>query len=276
MSANATATATRTHKIKLNLTSAQAESFAQAAGAHRFAFNWGLAEWNRQQLATIASVRNAFLAAKSSQFPWVDGLAPSIFEAAFDELAASMRRFKQGHGAHPHFKKKRDAQMAFHVTSDDFSLDGHALHVPGIPDLGSVNMTEALRFTGETLTATITRDTTGNWYAAISVRLAQRPAHLSRRFVEQQSQQMFENQDHLAEAEKQLSRLERSLSRKRRGSRRWKKARLRVHRTYCRIKHIRQDRLYKLAADLATYYRLGGRDDPPGDGERHSEQSLFS
>jgi putative transposase len=86
---------------------------------------------------------------------------------------------------------------------------------------------------------------------------------------------MLENQDHLAEAEKQLSRLERSLSRKRRGSRRWKKARLRVHRTYRRIKHIRQDRLYKLAADFATYYRPGGRDDPPDDGERHSEQSLY-
>jgi putative transposase len=264
--------ATRTHKIKLNLTPAQAQTFAQAAGAHRFAFNWGLAEWNRQQLADEASVRDAFFAAKSSQFPWVDDLAPSIFDAAFDELATAIRRFRQGQSAAPCFKKKRGEQMAFQVASDDFWLNNHALHIPG---LGSVNMTEVLRYSGDTLAATISRDVTGNWYAAISVRLAQRPAHPSRRLVDQQPHEMLENQDHLAEAEKQLSRLERSLSRKRRGSRRWKKARLRVHRTYRRIKHIRQDRLYKLAADLATYYRLGGRDDPPDDGERHSEQSLY-
>lgn len=267
--------AIRTHKIKLNLTPVQAQTFAQAAGTCRFAFNWGLAEWQRQ-METFSSVdkrsvKSAFLAAKSSQFSWIDTLAPSICDGAFDELAAAMKRFGQGRSTAPRFKKKRDGQMTFRVAQRDFSLDGHSLHIPG---LGSVNMTEALRFSGEPLSATITRDATGDWFVTVSVRLAQHPAHQSDRQADQQPRWIFENQEHLAEAEKQLSRLERSLSRKRRGSRRWKKARLRVHRTYRRIRRIRQDRLYKLAADFATHYRLGGRDAPLSEHERHSEQSL--
>ena len=217
------------------------------------------------------SVRDAFLAAKPSQFPWVDVLAPSIYDAAFNELATAMKRFRQGRSAAPRFKKKRDGQMTFRVAQRDFSLDSHSLHIPG---LGSVNMTEALRFSGEPFSATITCDVTGEWFAAVSVRLAEHPSHQSNRQADQNPRWVFENQEHLAEAEKQLSRLERSLSRKRRGSRRWKKARLRVHRTYRRIRRMRQDRIYKLAADLATHYRLGGRDAPSGEQERQSEQSL--
>jgi putative transposase len=252
----------------------QAQSFAQAAGTCRFAYNWGLAEWQRQMetfsSADKSSVKNAFLATKSSQFHWVDALAPSLCDSAFDELDAAMKGFRQGRSSTPRFKKKRDSQMTFRVAERDFFLEGHSLFIPG---LGSVNMTEELRFSGEPFSATITRDVTGDWFVTVRVRLAQ---HQSGRQADQQPRWIFENQEHLAEAEKQLSRLERSLSRKRRGSRRWKKARLRVHRTYRRIRHIRQDGLYKLATDLATYYRLGGRDDPPSDGERHSEPSLYS
>ena len=40
-----------THKIRLQPNSAQETYFRQAAGTARFAYNWGLAEWQRQYKA---------------------------------------------------------------------------------------------------------------------------------------------------------------------------------------------------------------------------------
>src|SRR5581483_5724742 len=41
----------KAHKIRLNPTSEQANSFARAAGAARFPFNWAVAEWMRRDEA---------------------------------------------------------------------------------------------------------------------------------------------------------------------------------------------------------------------------------
>lgn len=69
------------HKIALDPNNAQATYFARAAGTARFAYNWALAEWQRQYEAwkadnslpkpSQAALRRQLNAIKREQFPWM-------------------------------------------------------------------------------------------------------------------------------------------------------------------------------------------------------------
>lgn len=69
------------HRIRLDPNKVQATHLARAAGAARFAYNWALAEWQRQYQARKAdpalpapsqlSLRRQLNAIKRAQFPWM-------------------------------------------------------------------------------------------------------------------------------------------------------------------------------------------------------------
>jgi putative transposase len=69
------------HKICLNPNSVQATHFARVAGTARLAYNWALAEWQRQSAdwkldVTLAkssqmSLRRQLNSIKAEQFPWM-------------------------------------------------------------------------------------------------------------------------------------------------------------------------------------------------------------
>ena len=69
------------HKIALDLNNVQATYMARAAGTARFAYNWALAEWQRQYAAhradpslprpSQAALRRQLNAIKAEQFPWM-------------------------------------------------------------------------------------------------------------------------------------------------------------------------------------------------------------
>lgn len=63
------------HKILLMPTPEQERYFVRACGVARFAYNWGLAEWNRQYLAgekcSDGKLRKQLNAIKRRDFPWM-------------------------------------------------------------------------------------------------------------------------------------------------------------------------------------------------------------
>ncbi|MBT9156844.1 MAG: hypothetical protein DDT37_01835 [Firmicutes bacterium] len=69
------------HKIALDPNNAQATYFARAAGTARFAYNWALAEWQRQYEAcktdpslpkpSQMALRRQLNGIKGEQFPWM-------------------------------------------------------------------------------------------------------------------------------------------------------------------------------------------------------------
>jgi len=71
------------HRIRLNPNRVQATHLARAAGTARFAYNWALAEWQRQFEAckadpalpkpNEAALRRQLNAIKRVQFPWMVG-----------------------------------------------------------------------------------------------------------------------------------------------------------------------------------------------------------
>ena len=267
------------HKIALDPNNAQATYFARAAGAARFAYNWALAEWQRQYEAwkadnslpkpSQAALRRQLNAIKCEQFPWMLEVTKCAPQMAIIQLGRAFQNFFSGRACYPQFRKK-GAHDRFTLTNDQFGVDGCRIR---IPNLGWVRMREPLRFAGKIMSATISR-VADRWFASITVDVP--------------------DQSHLPKAENQgavgvdlgvsalatlstgelipgpkphktllgrLRRLSRNLSRKQKGSANRKKAKAKLAKLHSRIANIRSDALHKLTTDLTRRFHTIGIED---------------
>src|ERR1700751_4529698 len=106
------------HKTALDPGEAQQSYFARASGTARFAYNWALAEWNRQYLAgekpSEASLRRKLNSLKDEQFPWMREVTKNAPQQAIKNLGAAFKNFfvdlkkpkRQRRFHYPRFKKK--------------------------------------------------------------------------------------------------------------------------------------------------------------------------
>jgi len=107
----------RVHNIRLNPTPQQTEYLRKACGTARFAFNWGLAEWQRQYAAgekpSAYALKKQFNTIKREQFPWVLDVSKCAVDTGFRHLDAAFKRFfrrcKNGDTkkGYPKFKSKK-------------------------------------------------------------------------------------------------------------------------------------------------------------------------
>lgn len=182
-----------THKIALCPTPEQEDYFKRACGTARRVWNWALAEWNKQHAAgrkpNAMALKKQFNAIKyrdpqwldENGQPWLRGIHRDAHSQPFAHLAGAWQRFfediKAGKPAHPpRFKKKGRCRDSFYVANDKFRLEGATIHLPKI---GPVQMTEALRFEGKILGATVSR-TANRWFVAIQVEVSDSQFYRSR------------------------------------------------------------------------------------------------
>jgi len=147
------------HKIALDPNNVQATYFAKAAGTARFAYNWALAEWQRQYEAwkqdnslpkpSEAALRRQLNAIKREQFPWMLEVTKNAPQMAIIQLGEAFKNFFAGRAKYPKFRKK-GVHDRFTLSNDQFSIDGCRIR---IPMLGWVRMREPLRFNGKILSA---------------------------------------------------------------------------------------------------------------------------
>ena len=178
----------RVHKIRLDPNQAQATHFAKACGVARFAWNWALAEWQRQFEAcklddtlprpSEGALRKQLNALKREQFPWMLEVTKSAPQESIRALGAayknwfaslSGKRCGPKLGA-PRFKKK--FQHDRFKFDEKFAVDDCRIR---IPNLGWVRMREPLRFKGVLKGATVSR-TAHAWFVAILVETEDTPA----------------------------------------------------------------------------------------------------
>ena len=162
------------HRIALDLNNVQATYMARAAGTARFAYNWALAEWQRQHEAwkldhsqpkpSQMSLRRQLNAIKREQFPWMLEVTKNAPQMAIIQLGNAFRNFFAGRARYPKFRKK-GVHDRFTLTNDQFSIDGCRLR---IPNLGWVRMRESLRFAGKIMSATVSR-VADRWFVSITV-----------------------------------------------------------------------------------------------------------
>lgn len=267
------------HRIALDPTDKQRTYFARASGAARFAWNWALAEWQRQYVArkddrslpqpSDVALRRHLNSLKRTQFPWLFDVTKCAPQEAIIDLGAAFRSFFAKRGRYPRFKKKgdRDSFCAANEAGT-FRVDGRRIKLPVV---GWLRMREEVRFTGLLKRVTISREA-DRWFASIMIETADiRPVEQRHDVVgiDLGVTTLATLSDGMAIPSpkahtvllSRLRRTSRSLSRKQKGSANRRKAKLKLARLHSRIAHIRRDATHKATTMLAKTYRRIGLED---------------
>jgi putative transposase len=267
------------HRIALDPTDKQRSYFARASGVARFAWNWALAEWQRQYAArrddpslpqpSDAALRRQLNSLKREQFPWMFDVTKCAVQEAIIDLGAGFRSFFEQRGRYPRFKKKgvRDSFCAANEAGT-FRVDSQRIKLPVV---GWVRMREAVRFTGKLKRVTVSREA-DRWFASIMVETNDiKPVEQPHDAVGvdlgvttlatlSQGDPIPGPKAHTALLGR-LRRTSRALSRKRKGSANRRKAKAKLARLHSRIAAIRRDATHKATTLLAKTYRLIGIED---------------
>jgi putative transposase len=267
------------HRIRLDPNNVQRTYLARAAGTARFAYNWALAEWQRQYQASLAdpalpkpnwmALCRQLNAIKRTEFPWMLEVTKNAPEIAIMQLGRAFENFFAHRARFPTFRRKgRDDR--FGLSNEQFRVEEKRIR---IPKLGWVRMRERLRFAGRVVSASIAR-LAGHWFASITVDM---PDELSLPSTENQGAvgvdlgvkqlatlstgETFAGPKALRTRLVRLRRLSRDLSRKAKGSRNRGKARLKLARLHARIANIRSDSLHQLTTSITRRFHTIGIED---------------
>ena len=267
----------RAHKIRLNPTPEQATYFRKACGTARFCFNWGLAEIKRalddgRKPESVLDLKKRFNTLKGEEYPWVYEVTKCAVEGAFRHLGVALANFwrskrgeRRGRRVHfPHFKSKRHGFGSFVLNNDKFGVAGRWIT---IPKLGRVNMTEALRFEGKILGATVSYQA-GWWWVSVQVEVphtvAAHQGHALgvdvgiKELAVDSDGERYENQAPFRIQLRRVKQLQRTVSRRQKGSANRRKAVRKLAKAHYRVACKRSDRAHKLTTPLAVKGSLIG------------------
>jgi putative transposase len=266
------------HKIRLDPNKAQATYLARAAGVARFAYNWALAEWQRQYAArqnnpalpapSQLTLRRQLNEIKRDQFPWMLEVTKCAPQMAIMHLGEAFKNFFAHRARHPVFKRK-GRHDRFTISNDEFRVEDKRIR---IPKLGWVRMREKLRFAGRIVSATVSQSA-GGWYASITVDtpdLSLPPAENQgavgidlgvSALATLSTGEVFTGPKAMRSLLERLRRLSRALSRKVPGSRNRQKAKLKLARLHERIGNLRHDGLHQITTSLTRRFHTIGVED---------------
>lgn len=275
---------------------------AKAAGVARVAYNWALAERQRQYAAwnlnnslpkpSQQALRRRLNAIKREPFPWMPEVATCAPQMAIIQFGEAFKPFQAGRAKHPKFRKK-GVHDRVTLANDQFSLDVRRIR---IPNPGWVRMRESLRVPGTIMSAAVSR-ASDRRFVSITVDADDPPKRRAENEPQDKSQvkgevRRSQNQgaagvDLGASALATLStgetiagpkphtalrlrRLSRSRSRKQKGSRNRATAKTKLARLHARIANIRQDALHTLTTNLTRRFHAiviewKNPKSPPGD-----------
>lgn len=266
------------HKIRLDPNNVQATYLSKTAGTARFAYNWALAEWQRQYAARQSNpalpapsqlaLRRQLNAIKRDKFPWMLEVTKCASQMSIIQLGEAFKNFFAHRARYPVFKRKGEHDR-FTISNDQFKVEEKRIR---IPNLGWVRMRESLRFTGHIVSATVSRSS-GRWYASITVDtqdLSLPPAENQgavgidlgvSALATLSTGEVFTGPKALRSLLARLRRLSRALSRKVKGSRNRLKAKLKLARLHARIGNLRRDGLHQLTTSVTRRFHTIGVED---------------
>lgn len=164
------------HTIALDPTPEQAQYFRRACGTARYAYNWGLAEWQRMYKAgekpSAVVIKQRWNAHRKAELPWSYEVTKCASGQAIFDLGTAFTNFfrdckksrRQRQFHYPRFKKKA-LNESFALWIDQFDLDYQRVR---IPLLGWVRMREHLRLCGVIIAAVVSFRG-GRWFISIQL-----------------------------------------------------------------------------------------------------------
>lgn len=272
------------HTIELNPNNKQTTYFSKACGVARLAYNWALAEWQKQYGAdknyrdecrangmeidktklnnpNQFKLRKQLNGIKKQQFPFMAEVTKCSPQEAIIQLGKAFDNFFKGRAKYPQFRKK-GINDKFSLTNDQFKLIGKKIK---IPNLGWVKLKENLRFNGKILNATVFKKG-GKWFVSVGVEIDHLPklnakTHKSvgidlgiTDLATLSDGTKIQAPKPLKQKLKRLKRLNKQLSRKQKGSKNREKAKTKLSHLHYKISCIRKDFLHKLTTNLVKQF----------------------
>jgi putative transposase len=266
------------HKIRLDPNNVQATYLSKAAGTARFAYNWALAEWQRQYAAhqsnpalpapSQLALRRQLNAIKRDQFPWMLEVTKCAPQIAIIQLGEAFKNFFAHRARYPLFKCKGEHDR-FTISNDQFHVEDQRIR---IPKLGWVRMHEKLRFAGRIVSATVSRSA-GRWFASITVDTPDLSLPQAKNqgavgvdlgvstLATLSTGEVFPGPKALGSLLARLRCLSRALSRKVKGSRNRTKTKLKLARLHARIGNLRREGLHQLSSNITRRFHTIGVED---------------
>lgn len=254
------------HRIALDPTVEQSIEIAKACGVKRFTHNWALDEWNKQYEAglkpTANKLKKEWNRIKGLQYPWVYNSPKDANQQPFSDLSNAFNNFFKGRARYPR-RNKRGRDDSFYLSNDKFFLtDTHV----SIPHIGDVRLTEALRFEGKIMSATVSKEANKS-FISITVEMPdiqkKRPAEYKnsktavgldlgiKTAVVCSDGETFEAPKPLKAKLALLKRRNKAVSRKvKKSKNRWKAVR-KLAKVHADVKNIRQDWIQKVTTKIA-------------------------
>ncbi|NEP71180.1 MULTISPECIES: RNA-guided endonuclease TnpB family protein [Okeania] len=252
-------------RTKLKLNNQQKTLMAQHAGYSRWCYNWGLSLWNAAYIhgykPNARKLREVFTNHTKPLYPWMKNLSSRVYQYAFINLGEAFKRFFQGLGKHPRFKKKG--------KHDSFTIDncGKPIELNGwnhkLPFIGIVKTYEPVEATTKKIT--ISRQA-GDWYLSCSYEFTPNPTEKTTEVVgvdlgvktlaTLSTGVVFPGAKSYKKFESKLSKLQYLNRNKKIGSANWKKAQLKIAKLHTKVANIRKDVLHKLTTYLAKNHSI--------------------
>lgn len=252
------------HKIRIYPNKEQEVFLKKSCGVARFAYNWGLAEWQKQhkngEKPNYLKLKKQFNGIKKDEFPFVCEVSKCCAETAFANLGRAYKNFFDRRAKYPRFKKKG--------IYDSFGLDNLKFRVERkrikLAKMHPMRIAEPLRFDGKIMSGTVSY-VAGKWHISIAVDV-QKDLTLPKtgKYVGvdlgvkdiaiTSDSYKFANPRWIHKSEKKLKRLNRELARRQRASKRRERIRLRLARQHKRVANQRKDWLHKITTYLVRKY----------------------
>lgn len=259
------------HQIALDLSNVQATYLTKASGTARFAYNWALAEWQKQYeehkkdaakpAPSEISLRRLLNSIKYEQFPWMLEVTKNAPQMAIIQLGQAFKNFFSGKAKYPKFRKK-GVHDRFTLTNDQFDVRDDRIRIPHI---GWIRMREKLRFIGKIVSATISR-IADRWFVSITVEIPDSPQikpeqgsavvvdlGITAMATLSTGEKILGPRPHTTLLSR-LKRCARGLSRKKKGSKNRAKAKIKLARLHARISNIRLYSIHKFTTKLTSSF----------------------
>ncbi len=253
-------TATR---IRLYPTVRQQEILAAQFGCARWVFNEAFAASQEIYRETGKGLNYHAMALRLPKLKqkneWLKDADSQVLQASLQNLARAFENFFAKRGKFPRFKSKHGQQSIQYPQR--VKLDGNRIYLPKV---GWTKCVVHRDIIGKVRTVTVSRNTCGQFYAAILTEdgVAAPPVSVEGRavgvdvglehFAIISDNSKFVNPRHTRKAERNLKRKQRFLSRKKKGSKRRNKARQLVARAHDRVACARKDYLHKLSRRIVN------------------------
>ena len=250
----------KSFKYRLYPTAPQAEKINQNIGCARFVYNQLLddrinvyRETKQRSKKTYCDLKKEYTFLKEADSCALH-YAKANLDVAYDKF------FKESSAGFPKFKSKHKCRWSYTTYNNHNAVrfDGNRLKLPKV---GYVKVVEHQLHDGRILTATISHERSGEYYASVLCEVEQCPAlPVTEKIVGIDlglhdiivcsDGERVASPKHFRKSEQRLARVQRAFSRTQKDSKGHEKARLKVARCHQKIKNQRNDFLQKLSTKL--------------------------